>query len=123
MNPETDGPVRAAALAVARTIVLAATACAAAGCASVTVDADGTRHVTGLVRLTLPPAGLHAGADALRVQALGLQFIHSPRVGDSLVLGYGDVRLTVLRDDARVFLVDAADAGPAARRPLPEETR
>lgn len=74
------------------------------GCAHVSVDADGTRHVSGFMRLTLPPpnAGARAGADALRVQALGLSVIRTPAVGTSIVLGYGDGTLVVMRNDAQV---------------------
>lgn len=82
------------------------------GCASVSVDADGTRHVTGFVRLTLPPPAFEAGADAVRVQGLGLQLIRSPGVGTSVVLGYGDTRLAVIRNDAKVSRRAVADAWP-----------
>ena len=72
------------------------------GCAHVSVDADGTRHVTGFLRLTLPPAHADPGADALRVQAVGLTVLRSPAVGTSVVLGYGDATLVVMRNDAAV---------------------
>lgn len=82
--------------------VAALLALALQGCAHVSVDADGTRHVTGFMRLTLPPAPAGAGADALRMQALGLSVIRTPAVGTSVVLGYGDGTLVVMRNDAGV---------------------
>lgn len=72
------------------------------GCANVVVDADGTRHITGFVRLTLPPAVAEQGADAVRVQAVGLSVVHNPVGGTTVVLGYGDSTLVSLRNDARV---------------------
>lgn len=72
------------------------------GCAHVAVDADGTRHVTGFVRMALPPPSATPGADALRVQTVGLSVILNPAVGNAVVLGYGDATLVVLRNDAQV---------------------
>lgn len=92
-------------------------ALACQGCAHVSVDADGTRHVTGFVRLTLPPAAFDTGADALRVQAVGLTLVRHPEVGSTLVLGYGDTTLVVMRNDARI-------SGPALATALrTEESR
>lgn len=89
------------------------------GCAHVSVDADGTRHVTGFVRLTLPPAHADPGADALRVQAVGLTVLRSPAVGTSVVLGYGDATVVVMRNDAVVSRTTLN----AALQGRPEETR
>jgi hypothetical protein len=72
------------------------------GCAHVTVDDDGTRRVTGFVRLTLPPAVADPGADALRVQAVGISIIRSPVGGATVVLGYGDATVASVRNDAKV---------------------
>ena len=72
------------------------------GCAHVAVDADGTRHVTGFVRMTLPPPSAVPGADAMRVQTLGLSLVLHPAVGNAMVLGYGDTTLVVMRNDAQI---------------------
>lgn len=72
------------------------------GCAHVAVDADGTRHVTGFVRLALPPAGATPGADSMRLQTLGVSLVINSAVGNAVVLGYGDTTLTVLRNNAHV---------------------
>lgn len=72
------------------------------GCAHVAVDADGTRHVTGFVRMALPPPTATPGADAMRVQTLGLSLVLNPAVGNALVLGYGDTTLVVMRNDAQI---------------------
>lgn len=85
-----------------------------AGCANVVVDADGTRHVTGFMRLVLPPPAATPGADSMRVQTLGVSLILNSAVGNALVLGYGDTTLTVLRNDAQV----ASTALLAPRPPL-----
>lgn len=93
-------------------------ALAVQGCASVTVDADGTRHITGLMRLTLPSVS-DAGADALRLQAVGLSFVSSPVVGTSLVIGYSDTSLAVVRDHSLVpgnTLLGAAATDPREER-------
>lgn len=110
--------MRRVARASSRTAVRAALAALVAqGCASVTVDADGTRHVTGLVRLTLPPV-TDAGADALRLQALGLCVVSSPVVGTSLVIGYSDTSLAAIRNHSLV--PGAALLGAAAPDPREE---
>lgn len=72
------------------------------GCAHVSVDADGTRHVTGFVRMALPPPAAAPGADAMRVQTLGLSLVLHPAVGNAVVLGYGDTTLVVVRNNAQI---------------------
>lgn len=71
------------------------------GCAHVSVDTDGTRHVTGWVRVSLPPAVANPGAEALRVQTVGVAVVNSA-VGRAVVLGYGDTTLAAVRNDAQV---------------------
>lgn len=73
------------------------------GCAHMWVDAEGNRHVVGLMRLTLPTTQPQAAAETLRVRTLGLTWTHAD-VGSALVLGYGDITLGFLRNDVCVAL-------------------
>lgn len=74
----------------------------ATGCAHVEELSDGSRRVTGLVRMTLPAMPVEArGADMLEVQALGVLLLSSP-AGNSVSLGYSSERITALRNEARV---------------------
>lgn len=74
----------------------------ASACAHVEELPDGSRRVTGLVRMTVPamPAG-QRGADSLEVSALGLTLVSSP-AGRSVSLGYSSERITALRNNALV---------------------
>jgi hypothetical protein len=94
------------------------------GCSHLSVDADGTRHIVGLVVLTLPPAKADVAADSLRMRSLGLTITQGTRLGGSLVLGYSDATLAALRQDAlvpRELLFDPAAAAPAASQPRSKE--
>lgn len=71
------------------------------GCAHVWIDAEGNRHVIGLVHLTLPPTQPQAAAETLRVNTLGLTWTRA-EAGSALVLGYGDTTLGFLRNDVCV---------------------
>ncbi len=72
------------------------------GCAHVYVDADGTRHVLGLVHLQLPAEGtVKPGGEALRSQSFGLS-ITSSAAGQAVVLGYSDTTLAFVQDNAVV---------------------
>lgn len=90
------------------------------GCAHVQVDADGQRHVRGLVWLTLPPADVAPGtpgAQGLRLRGLGLVMTQHPG-GSALVLGYSDSTVLTLANDAAVRWPPApASAAPAAPTP------
>ena len=57
-------------------VAVAVLACGLAGCAHTYVAADGSRHVVGLVWLTLPPTA--SDGEALRVRALGLSAVSTP---------------------------------------------
>ena len=106
----------------ARRVGAAVAALAAAallpGCAHVYVDADGARHVIGLVWLKLSPATAEASAgESLRTRSLGLTLTTS-EVGSALTLGYSDATLAFLRNDsvvmASALLLDTeGEAGPA----------
>jgi hypothetical protein len=114
------GPVREARTRGARIVVAAlATLAVLQGCAHSWVDADGTRHVVGLVNLSLPPqsAALTAG-ESIRSQAIGLSFSAS-EAGSALVLGYSDTTFAFVRNHSLVF----ADAllRPGAARYCPKE--
>lgn len=72
------------------------------GCAHVYVDADGTRHVLGLVHLELPAESTaKPGGEALRSQSFGLS-VTSSAVGQAVVLGYSDTTLAFVRDNVVV---------------------
>ena len=84
-----------------RAVAFAASLLACA-CAHVEELPDGSRRVTGVVRMTVPAMPAEArGADMLEVQALGVLLLSSP-AGNSVSLGYSSERITVLRNDARV---------------------
>lgn len=78
------------------------------GCAHVRIDEDGTRHIVGLVSLTLPPPDKFAerGADAIRIRSLGLTALRSPADG-ALVLGYQETTLIAVKNNSLVLLRDA----------------
>jgi hypothetical protein len=88
---------------VAAALATLATAAALQGCAHSWVDADGTRHVIGLVNLSLPPrdAGPTAG-ESIRSQAIGLSFSASD-AGSAFVLGYSDTTFAFVRNHSLVF--------------------
>lgn len=71
------------------------------GCAHTYVDADGARHMLGLVYLTLPTAGPTAG-ESLRSQSFGLS-LSASEAGSALVLGYSDTTLAFVRNNSLVF--------------------
>lgn len=71
------------------------------GCAHTYVDADGARHMLGLVYLTLPPAGPTSG-ESLRSQSFGLS-LSASEAGSALVLGYSDTTLAFVRNNSLVF--------------------
>lgn len=73
-----------------------------AGCAHVAVDPDGTRHVMGLMVLTLPPARQDIGADAVRMRSLGLTVTRGHAAGAQLTLGYSDTTIAALRNDSAI---------------------
>lgn len=67
-------------------------------CANVWIDAEGNRHVFGLMHLTLSPPHFPAAAETLRVRTLGLSWTHA-EAGSALLLGYGDTTLGFLRNN------------------------
>lgn len=80
------------------------------GCAHTYIDADGSRHVVGLVWLTLSPPAFGAAADGRRVRAAGLSGVSTP-AGTAIVLGYSDTNIVTVGDDRIV------DAAPLLGRP------
>ena len=74
---------------------------ALAGCAHVQVDADGTRHVTGLVSLRIAPAGAGGkGAGSMfRIASLGVLLLRTETEG-SLGLGYQTYSAAMLGADS-----------------------
>lgn len=67
-------------------------------CANVWVDAEGNRHIWGLMHLTLSPTQPPAAAETLRVRTLGLSWTRAD-AGSALLLGYGDTTLGFLRNN------------------------
>ena len=67
-------------------------------CANVWVDAEGNRHVSGLMHLTLSPTYPPAAAETLRVRTIGFSWT-SADAGSALLLGYGDTTLGFLRNN------------------------
>lgn len=86
------------------------------GCAHVTVDADGTRHVTGLVVMTLQPVLPDVGADAVRLRSIGLTVTSGHVAASQLTLGYSDMTIAVMRNDAVI-------SRSALRRVMQEELK
>lgn len=70
-------------------------------CANVWVDAEGNRHVVGLIHLTLSPTQPPAAAETLRVRTFGLSWTHAD-AGSALLLGYGDTTLGFVRNNVCV---------------------
>lgn len=73
-----------------------------AGCANVSVEPDGTRHVTGFMMLTLPPVHRDIGADVVRMRTFGLTVTSDPATGAQVTLGYSDTTMATMRNDAVV---------------------
>ena len=73
------------------------------GCAHVEELPDGSRRVTGLVSLTIPPAlaAEQRGADSLQVTSIGLLLLSS-RAGTSMQLGYASDQIIAVRNNALV---------------------
>jgi len=77
------------------------------GCAHVQVDADGTKHIVGLVSMEVPPAG---SADAnggtfFRVTSLGLSILRTESE-TGVALGYHSYGSMMLRGDTCVGRLD-----------------
>jgi hypothetical protein len=75
---------------------------ALAGCAHVVVDPDGTRHVSGFMVLTLPPANQDIGADAIRMRTLGLSVTRGQAASAQLAIGYSDTTIVAMRNDSAI---------------------
>lgn len=89
-----------------------------AGCAHVVVDPDGTRHVTGLLMLTLPAAPADVGADVVRMRSFGVTLTHGNAAGAQFTLGYSDTTFAAIRNDS---LVSRTALRRAVRDELPLE--
>lgn len=74
------------------------------GCASISVDREGRRHVVGLLWMTLPTScQLDVGAETVRARSLGLTLANSPAQA-TFAIGYSDIEFSVIRNDAWVLL-------------------
>jgi hypothetical protein len=88
-----------------------------AGCASTYIDSDGTRHVIGLVHLTLPPSAPEPKvADWMRVRTVGLA-VSRTDLGATFTLGYADDTLAAIRNNSCVQLDRLPSPLLAARSP------
>jgi len=73
-------------------------ASALCSCAHSYVDAEGNRHIVGLVKLTIPPATTEpAAADWVRLRHVGLA-LNRGEFANSLILGYSDNTTAVIRN-------------------------
>jgi hypothetical protein len=72
------------------------------GCATVTVDHDGTRHVSGFMMLTLQPPNQDVGADVIRMRTVGVTVTNGTTLGSQVTLGYSDTTIAALRNNAAV---------------------
>jgi len=89
--------VRGRGLVGFATLILAAVTMQ--GCAHISVDEDGTRHVVGLVSLTLPPVDAQGNAaEGFRTRSFGVTMTRS-EIESGLVVGYSDLTLAFIRDD------------------------
>ena len=80
------------------------------GCAHVYVDADGTKHIVGLVHVTVPanPENGEATADSLKVISFGLS-LHQTEIGTSLTFGYEEETIIAFRSNACIIVPQVAD--------------
>ena len=83
---------------------------AIAGCAHVEELPDGSRRVTGLVSMTIPPAIPQAsrGADLLEVKALGMLLVSGP-AGAAFSIGYASERIVAVRNDALAVVTEEGE--------------
>ena len=94
-----------------KTQLVVAAATLLSACAHVTELPDGSRRITGFVRMTVPASipQRQRGADSLEVTTVGLLLLSTP-AGGSLSLGYASERITTVRNDALVRISDPEDA-------------
>lgn len=72
------------------------------GCAHTWIDADGKRHIAGIMHLTLPAETTGAkSADWMRWRTIGVA-ISSTDIGNALEIGYSDNTLAVVRNNSCV---------------------
>jgi len=74
-----------------------------AGCAHVQELPDGSKRITGLVRMTVPSAipDEKRGGETLQVTSFGLTVLTAP-TASRISLGYASDRITTLRNNAVV---------------------
>jgi hypothetical protein len=80
-----------------------AAALACAGCAHSWIDADGRRHVTGLVDVTLPADTPAHGARSIEARTLGVLLTRAD-IGTAFSIGWSASTLTVVPPDSCVNL-------------------
>lgn len=85
---------------IAVPVLAAAAAAGLCACVSYSyVDAAGTQHVVGWVKLDLPPPA-PGGAGALSITTLGLSAYARPATGAGIALGYNKETLLAVPDNA-----------------------
>jgi len=97
-----------------RRALLATLCLLVSACAQIEVLPDGTRIVTGLVRVTIPsqmPAAERA-ADSIEVTAFGLSMLSTP-VGTGITLGFATDRITAVRNGVRATICSPVPVGIA----------
>lgn len=103
---------------VATTSAVVAATLALGGCAHSYVDAQGNRHVIGLVHVTLPPSAPTA-AESIQSRAIGL-LLTQAEIGTALSFGFSESTLTFIRADSCANLAFIAPGrAPEQPRRLP----
>lgn len=78
--------------------------CVLSGCAHSYADADGNRHIIGLVNLTISPATSEpAAADWVRMRNVGIAISRS-EFASSLDIGYSDNMTAVIRNHSCAYI-------------------
>ncbi|RYE69145.1 MAG: hypothetical protein EOO81_08760 [Oxalobacteraceae bacterium] len=72
------------------------------GCSHVVIDPDGSKHISGLMVLTIIPSHQDIAADIVRIRTLGLTVINGIAIGSQFTLGYSDTTIAAIKNDASV---------------------
>jgi hypothetical protein len=99
-----------------RLAVAAAALCLLGGCAYSYVGQDGSRHLVGLVHVSLPHEGAQPPASSVRARTLGISFTQGG-AGNALSLGYSDTTLAQVQADTCVRWPIASSPASHQRTP------
>lgn len=77
------------------------------GCAFTSIDPDGTRHITGIVHLKIPPEskGQVVRGHVVYITSFGFTFLKS-KYDNALTLGYQNLGTVVLGNNACAIIDD-----------------